>query len=59
MMVGPSPLLPKRQARMALKALNLSSVTLKEDFEAALKREALKTERKQVKYLFSEKFIFY
>ncbi len=40
--VGPSPQLPKRQARMALKALNLSSVTLKEDFESALKREALK-----------------
>ena len=40
-----SPQLPKRQARMALRALNLSSATLKEDFEAAMKREALKAEQ--------------
>jgi hypothetical protein len=40
--VGPSPRLPKRQARMALRALNLSSATLKDDSEATLKREALK-----------------
>ena len=43
----PSPRLPKRQARMALKALNLSSITLKEDFEAALQREALKAPQEE------------
>lgn len=36
-----SPQLPKRQARMALRALNLSSAALKEDFEQAMRREAL------------------
>ena len=38
---NPSPQLPKRQARMALRALNLSSATLKEDFEEAMRREAV------------------
>ena len=40
-----SPQLPKRQARMALRALNLSSATLKEDFEDAMRREAFKLEQ--------------
>ena len=43
--VQQSPQLPKRQARMALRALNLSSATLKEDFEDAMRREAFKLEQ--------------
>ncbi len=38
---------------MALRALNLSSATLKEDFEAAIKREALKAEQNKQVNLFA------